>query len=66
MPVDFLSDDQVFRYGRLAAEQSRNTATMPATVRRLKTASVDDALDLLDVLMDTRLLGRGGAGGRRS
>jgi len=35
---------------------SRRAATLLATVRQLGTASVDDALDLCDVLMATRLL----------
>jgi TnpA family transposase len=35
---------------------SRRAATLLATVRELGTASVDDALDLFDVLMATRLL----------
>ncbi|MFI6449755.1 hypothetical protein [Kitasatospora sp. NPDC050543] len=39
-------------------EETRKTATMLATVRHLETASVDDALDLLDVLMGSRLLAR--------
>ncbi|MFD9514877.1 Tn3 family transposase [Streptomyces mirabilis] len=39
-------------------EETRKTATMLATVRYLETASVDDALDLLDVLMGSRLLAR--------
>ncbi|MCX5141873.1 Tn3 family transposase [Streptomyces sp. NBC_00338] len=39
-------------------EESRKTATLLATVQHLETASVDDALDLLDVLMSSRLLSR--------
>lgn len=39
-------------------EETRKTATMLATVRHLETVSVDDALDLLDVLMGGRPLGR--------
>lgn len=39
-------------------EESRKTATLLATVRHLESASVDDALDLLDVLMASRLLAR--------
>ncbi|WP_331762391.1 DUF4158 domain-containing protein [Streptomyces sp. NBC_01508] len=39
-------------------EESRKTATLLATVQRLETATVDDALDLLDVLMSSRLLSR--------
>ena len=35
---------------------SRRAATLLATVRQLGTASIDDALDLFDVLMATRLL----------
>ncbi|MFF4713188.1 hypothetical protein ACFY2V_17580 [Streptomyces eurythermus] len=38
-------------------EEPRKTATMPATVRHPETASVDDALDPLDVLIGSRLLG---------
>lgn len=39
-------------------EESRKTATLLATVQHLETATVDDALDLLDVLMSSRLLSR--------
>ncbi|MCY1649307.1 hypothetical protein AB0D68_25435 [Streptomyces sp. NPDC048212] len=39
-------------------EETRKTATLPATVQHLETATVDDALDLLDVLMSSRLLSR--------
>lgn len=39
-------------------EATRQTATLPATVRHLKSASVDDALDLLHALMATRLLAK--------
>ncbi|MFJ3841130.1 MULTISPECIES: hypothetical protein [unclassified Streptomyces] len=39
-------------------EESRKTTTLQATVRHLELASVDGALDLLDVLMAFRLLAR--------
>ncbi|MFF8958679.1 Tn3 family transposase [Streptomyces sp. NPDC014894] len=39
-------------------EETRKTATLLATVQHLETATVDDALDLLDVLMSSRLLSR--------
>ncbi|MGW1412194.1 DUF4158 domain-containing protein [Streptomyces sp. NPDC002403] len=39
-------------------EETRKTATLLATVQHLETATVDDALDLLDVLMASRLLAR--------
>ena len=45
-------------------ETTRQTATLLATVRHLRTATVDDALDLLDVLMATRLLARAQRAGR--
>jgi hypothetical protein len=38
--------------------EPRRTATLLATVRHLKQKSIDDALDLLEVLMATRLLAR--------
>ena len=39
-------------------EVTRQTATLLATVRHLETATVDDALDLLHVLMATKLLAK--------
>ena len=39
-------------------EITRQTATLLATVRHLETATVDDALDLLHVLMATKLLAK--------
>ncbi|MEU3534231.1 hypothetical protein AB0E70_21950 [Streptomyces murinus] len=39
-------------------EVTRQTATLPATVRHLETATVDDALDLLRALMATKLLAK--------
>jgi Domain of unknown function (DUF4158) len=39
-------------------EVTRQTATLLATVRHLETAAVDDALDLLDTLMASKLLAR--------
>lgn len=39
-------------------EDSCKSATLLATVRHLESASVDDALDLLDILMASRLLSR--------
>lgn len=45
-------------------ETTRQTATLLATVRHLRTATVDDALDLVDVLMATRLLARAERAGR--
>jgi TnpA family transposase len=39
-------------------EVTRQAATLLATVRHLETATVDDALDLLDALMATKLLAR--------
>src|SRR6202011_1016982 len=38
--------------------EPRRTATLIATVQRLEKVAVDDALDLLDLLMTTRLLAR--------
>ncbi|MBM0237455.1 hypothetical protein JNW88_10320 [Micromonospora sp. ATA32] len=37
--------------------EPRKTATLLATARRLEAAAVDDALDLFDSLMATRLIG---------
>ncbi|MBG0569144.1 hypothetical protein [Actinoplanes aureus] len=37
--------------------EPRRTATLLATARRLEAAAMDDALDLLDSLMATRLIG---------
>jgi len=37
---------------------SRRTATLLATVHQLELTAIDDALDLLDVLMATKLLAR--------
>jgi hypothetical protein len=45
-------------------EESRKSATMLATVQHLESTSVDDALDLLDVLMGSRLLARAERVGR--
>jgi TnpA family transposase len=42
--------------GRLAAD--RQAATLLATVRHLLAVAIDDALDVFDVLMSTRLLAR--------
>jgi Domain of unknown function (DUF4158) len=42
--------------GRLATD--RKAATLLATVRHLLAVAIDDALDLFDVLMSTRLLAR--------
>ena len=39
-------------------EVTRQTATLLATVRHLETATVDDALDLLDALMASKLLAK--------
>jgi hypothetical protein len=38
--------------------EPRRTATLVATIRHLEQQSIDDALDLLEVLMQTRLLAR--------
>src|SRR5688572_29962196 len=45
-------------------EDSRQAATLLASVRHLETATVDDALDLLDVLMASKLLARASRMGR--
>jgi hypothetical protein len=37
---------------------ARRLATLVATVRHLEAASIDDALELLDLLMSAELLGR--------
>ncbi|WP_281204126.1 hypothetical protein [Streptomyces sp. Isolate_45] len=42
----------------LEESESRKTATLLATVQHLETATVEDAPDLLDVLMSSRLLSR--------
>jgi hypothetical protein len=44
---------------------SRRPATLLATVQRLETNTVDDALELLDLLMVTKLFGQAAAGGRQ-
>ncbi len=46
----------------LAAD--RQGATLLATVRHLETASVDDALDVLDVLISSKLLARAERAGK--
>jgi hypothetical protein len=56
---------ELFRYGMTASASlirrhgdARRLATLVATVRHLEAKSVDDALELLDLLMTTELLGR--------
>ncbi|MEY9212085.1 Tn3 family transposase [Thermobifida halotolerans] len=39
-------------------EENRQTATLLATVHRLETSSVDDALDVLDLLISSKLLNK--------
>lgn len=45
-------------------EPARQTATLLATVRHLETSSVDDALDVLDLLVTSHLLARAERAGR--
>lgn len=64
-PVPEVKLAALARYGRAAKAPAladlggdRKAATLLATVRHLKTASVDDALDVLDLLISTNLLAR--------
>jgi hypothetical protein len=56
---------ELSRYGMTASASlirrhsgARRLATLVATVRHLEAASIDDALELLDLLMSAELLGR--------
>lgn len=45
-------------------EERRQTATLPATVRHMETASIDDALDVPDLLITSNLLAKAERAGK--
>jgi hypothetical protein len=66
-PVPAVKLSALARYGLAAKaptlrdlEGDRQAATLLATVRHLETSSVDDALDVLDLLITSNLLARAG------
>lgn len=64
-PVPAVKLSALARYGLVPKaptlrdlEDDRRASTLPATVRHLETSSVEDALDVLDLLITSNLLAR--------
>jgi hypothetical protein len=70
-PVPAVKLASLARYGMASKaptlrdlEERRQTATLLATVRHLETASIDDALDVLDLLITSNLLAKAERAGK--